>query len=51
MEGRTYTALADRMLHWLVGNCDIASDAEAQGLLKEIAAFVELGRSDNMLPY
>ena len=50
-EGREYTALADRMLLGLVETYDIASDPEAQGLLKEGAAFVKLGRSDNMLPY
>jgi unsaturated chondroitin disaccharide hydrolase len=50
-QGRKYTDLADRMLLGLVKGYDIASDDNAQGLLKEGAAFVELGRADNMLPY
>jgi len=50
-EGTRYTQLADRMLFGLVNNHDITSDDSAQGLLKEGAAFVGLGRADNMLPY
>ncbi len=46
-----YTALADRMLFGLVTHHDITADNDAQGLLKEGAAFVGLGRADNMLPY
>jgi len=46
-----YTALADRMLLGLVENYDIAAQPDAQGLLKEGAAFVDLDRADNMLPY
>jgi len=45
------TQLADRMLLGLVEHHDITADADAQGLLKEGAAFVGLGRADNMLPY
>jgi len=50
-EGAKYTALADKMLKGLVDRCDITANSEAQGLLKEGAAFVDLGRADNMLPY
>ena len=50
-EARRYTELADRMLLGLVRNYDITGHDKAQGLLKEGAAFVELGRADNMLPY
>ncbi|MFK7893462.1 MAG: glycoside hydrolase family 88 protein [Granulosicoccus sp.] len=46
-----YTALADRILLGLVEHCDISADDNAEGLLKEGAAFVGLGRADNMLPY
>ena len=46
-----YTALADRILLGLVGNYDIAGIGESQGLLKRGAAFVDLGRTNNMLPY
>lgn len=46
-----YTNLADRMLSGLVTHYDITDDPSAQGLLKEGAAFVGLGRADNMLPY
>ncbi|OED34649.1 hypothetical protein AB833_32060 [Chromatiales bacterium (ex Bugula neritina AB1)] len=46
-----YTKLADRILSGLVEHHDITADASSQGLLKEGAAFVELGRADNMLPY
>lgn len=46
-----YTALADKMLIGLVENCDISGQPDAEGLLSEGAAFVALGRSDNMLPY
>ena len=46
-----YTALADRMLLGLVEHCDISAVDGAEGLLKEGAAFVDLGRADNMLPY
>jgi len=35
----------------LVQNCDLTENPDAEGLLKEGAAFVELGRADNMLPY
>ncbi len=50
-QAETYTALADKMLLGLVKNCDIAGNPEAEGLLKDGAAFVDLGRADNMLPY
>jgi len=50
-QGRKYTDLADKMLLGLAKNYDITSVDDAQGLLKEGAAFVELGRADNMLPY
>ena len=46
-----YTALADRILHGLVTHYDITGLPEAEGLLKEGAAFVDLERADNMLPY
>jgi len=46
-----YTDLADKMLLGLVQHCDITARPDAQGLLKEGAAFVDLGRADNMLPY
>jgi unsaturated chondroitin disaccharide hydrolase len=46
-----YTALADRILLGLVEHYDIAGEPEAEGLLKEGAAFVDLGRADNLLPY
>ena len=46
-----YTALADRILLGLVENYAIAAVPQAQGLLKEGAAFVDLGRADNLLPY
>ena len=46
-----YTALADRILIGLVEHCDITSDPDGEGLLKEGAAFVDLGRANNMLPY
>ena len=46
-----YTALADRILSGLFRHCDIAGIDAADGLLKEGAAFVELGRADNLLPY
>lgn len=46
-----YTALADKMLLGLVENCDLTQDTTAEGLLKEGAAFVGLGRADNLLPY
>lgn len=50
-EAEKYTALADKMLLGLVENCDLTKDAEAEGLLKEGAAFVGLGRANNLLPY
>ncbi|SDJ55177.1 glycoside hydrolase family 88 protein [Aliiruegeria lutimaris] len=50
-EAERYTALADRILLGLVQTCDIAGRPEAQGLLEKGAAFVDLDRSDNMLPY
>lgn len=50
-EVKKYTDLADRILIGLVQNHDIASHPEAEGLLKEGAAFVGLGRANNMLPY
>jgi len=46
-----YTALADKMLLGLVEQCDLTQDPHAEGLLKEGAAFVGLGRADNLLPY
>ena len=46
-----YTNLADKILHGLVTHYDIAGLPDAEGLLKEGAAFVDLGRADNMLPY
>ncbi|NNE79740.1 MAG: glycosyl hydrolase [Silicimonas sp.] len=46
-----YTDLADRILIGLVENHDIAANPEAEGLLNEGAAFVDLGRANNMLPY
>jgi unsaturated chondroitin disaccharide hydrolase len=49
-EAERYTALADRILLGLVDKHDIAGVPEAQGLLKEGAAFVDVGRADNMLP-
>lgn len=45
------TALADRILIGLVEGYDISADPESEGLLKEGAAFVDLGRANNMLPY
>ena len=39
------------MLLGLVENCDITGDPSSQGLLKDGAAFVDLGRAENMLPY
>jgi len=50
-ESTTYTTLADKILHGLVKDHDISGISESQGLLKEGAAFVRLGRADNMLPY
>ena len=50
-DGTKYTALADKMLHGLVMNCDLTHDPDAEGLLKDGAAFVGLGRADNLLPY
>jgi len=50
-ESETYTAVADKILHGLVKDHDISGVKESQGLLKEGAAFVGLGRADNMLPY
>ncbi len=46
-----YTALADRILLGLVETCDVSGEPDAQGLLRNGAAFVDLGRADNMLPY
>lgn len=46
-----YTDLADRILIGLVKNHDIAGNPDAEGLLKEGAAFVDLGRANNLLPY
>lgn len=46
-----YTNLADRILIGLVENHDISANPDAEGLLKEGAAFVGLGRANNMLPY
>ena len=46
-----YTALADRILLGLSQHYAIADIPEAEGLLKEGAAFVDLGRADNLLPY
>ena len=50
-ESLRYTQLADRLLFGLVTHHDITANDDAQGLLKEGAAFVGLGRADNMLPY
>ena len=50
-EGEKYTALADRILLGLVENYDISGDDASDGLLKEGAAFVDIGRADNLLPY
>ena len=50
-EMQNYTALADRILLGLVENYDISEQPEAEGLLKEGAAFVDLGRANNLLPY
>ena len=50
-EATRYTALADRMLLGLVEHCDISGLPNAEGLLGEGAAFVDLGRSDTLLPY
>ena len=47
----TYTQTADKILYGLVTDHDITQQAESEGLLKEGAAFVRLGRADNMLPY
>lgn len=46
-----YTELADKLLLGLVEHCDLTSDAAAEGLISEGAAFVELGRANNLLPY
>jgi len=46
-----YTALADRILAGLAQKYDVSDIAESEGLLKEGAAFVDLGRADNLLPY
>ena len=45
-----YTALADHMLLGLVEHCDISAVDGAEGQLREGAAFVDLGRADNLLP-
>lgn len=50
-DAQQYTELADKILFGLVDNCDLAQDPESEGLLKEGAAFVGLGRADNLLPY
>ena len=50
-EAETYTALADKILLGLVEHCDISGDPQAEGLLGEGAAFVDLGRANNLLPY
>jgi len=50
-EMERYSALADKILLGLVEKCDISGSPDAQGLLKEGAAFVALDRADNMLPY
>jgi len=50
-EANTYTALADRILLGLVTHHDITTDPDAEGLLSGGAAFVDLGRADNLLPY
>ena len=50
-EAETYTKLADKILHGLVKDHDICQVSGSEGLLKEGAAFVRLGRADNMLPY
>lgn len=46
-----YTSLADKILLGLVDQCDLTEDPDAEGLLKEGAAFVGLGRADTLLPY
>jgi unsaturated chondroitin disaccharide hydrolase len=45
------TQTADKILHGLVVNHDITQQEGAEGFLNEGAAFVRLGRADNMLPY
>ena len=46
-----YTQLADRILHRLLTEYDITQVKGSEGMLKQGAAFVGLGRADNMLPY
>ncbi len=50
-KGAHYTKLADKLLLGLVEKCDLTGDASADGLLSEGAAFVGLGRANNLLPY
>ena len=50
-QAQKYTDLADRILIGLVENHDITSIADAEGLLNEGAAFVDLGRANTLLPY
>lgn len=50
-EMEKYSQLADRILLGLHRHCDVAAVPEAEGLLKEGAAFVDLDRADNLLPY
>jgi len=50
-ESVTYTKMADKILYGLVDQHDITQVEGSEGLLKEGAAFVRLGRADNMLPY
>ena len=46
-----YTAIADRILLGLCENHDVSATPEAEGHLTEGAAFVGLGRANNLLPY
>ncbi len=48
---RKYTELADRILLGLVERYDISGIPEAEGLLKQGAAYVGIGCADNLLPY
>lgn len=50
-ESMKLTALADRILKGLVDFHDISGNEDAEGLLKEGAAFVGIGRADTLLPY
>lgn len=50
-EAEHYAALGERMLHGLIESCDLTSDPDADGLLKNGAAYVAQGLMDQMLPY